>query len=267
MGEGFPFAADKQVEASIEIGDELRQRADTELRRGELDRQGQSIETRAECRDSCRVSVIQREARVNLARPLREESHRGTLGDIVDARRLHRRQSQRLHRQDVLAADAETLTTGGQDSHLRAFSEQVGNCGSSRDHLLDVVENEEEALVTQPVHQRLAEIQPTPFAHADCGGDSGENHVRFADRPEPDEPDAILEIVDKIGRCLQREVGLADSTRADEGNEPRAVCDEQVGYRGELVLPSQERRRQRRQVGRVAFQRLQRREFVWADQQ
>ena len=102
------------------------------------------------------VPVIQLEAGVNLTRALHEESHRGTLGNIVDARRLHRRQSQRLHRQNALTADAETLATGGQDSHLRAFGEQVGNRRTSRDHLLDVVENEEQALVTQPVHERLA---------------------------------------------------------------------------------------------------------------
>ena len=93
---------------------------------------------------------------VNLPRPLREESYRGTLGDIVDTRRLHRRQSQRLHRQNALTADAETLATGGQDPHLRAVSKQTGNRRTSRDHLLDVVENEEQALVTQPVHECLA---------------------------------------------------------------------------------------------------------------
>jgi hypothetical protein len=53
-----------------------------------------------------------------------------------------------LHRQDALAADAETLATGGQDPHLRAVSKQAGNCRSSGDHLLDIVENEEKAFVS-----------------------------------------------------------------------------------------------------------------------
>src|SRR5215211_5699782 len=104
-----------------------------ELCRGELDRQRQSVETGAESRDGCRVPIMQLEARVNLSRPLRKESHRGTPGDVLDSRRLHRRQSQRLHRQDALTADAKTLATGGQNSHLRAFSEQIGDRWSASD--------------------------------------------------------------------------------------------------------------------------------------
>ena len=75
--------------------------------------------------------------------------------------------------------------------------------------MLEVVEQQQCFAVAQ-----LAEL-----VDADRRGDRRSNELRLLHTREGDEEDSTGELADELGRCLERQPGLAGSTRAGERDE------------------------------------------------
>ena len=80
----------------------------------------------------------------------------------------------------------------------------------------------------------------------------------LTERREFDEPHAVAEAVEQIGRDLQGEARLADAARADQRDETMLL--DQRGDFGDLRLAADEGRDLQRQIVGETFERSQRRE-------
>ena len=74
--------ADQGAEAVLQALEQERQRQHPRLRRGQLQRQRQPVESLADLRDEGRVLLCQRELRVDRVSALHEQRHRGAREDL-----------------------------------------------------------------------------------------------------------------------------------------------------------------------------------------
>ena len=76
----------------------------------------------------------------------------------------------------------------------------------------------------------------------------GKDERRLADRRQLHEAHTVLERLDELGRCGDRQARLADSAGAGERDEPRALRPQQAQQVVELVLTPEQPRRLDRQT-------------------
>ena len=123
-----------------------------------------------------------------------------------------------------------------------------------RDHLLEVVEDEE--------HLPFADVVGEAVLGADRLRDLVFDDARVADRREFHPEGPSLVVADEFCRRFDREAGLPRASRAGEGHETGPIAD-QGGHGCHLVLSADERAGRTRQV-RVR-DRLQWREVLVAE--
>ena len=92
--------------------------------------------------------------------------------------------------------------------------------------------------------------------------DRGHDELPIPNRRQRDEEDAVAELVEHVGRELERKAGLAGAARPDQREQPHVVAQEQRARLGQLALAADEGVRLRRQVRRPVVERRQRRELV-----
>ena len=148
-----------------------------------------------------------------------------------------------------LASDPQQLAARDQQSQIRAGFDQRGQLGSRLDHLLKVVEQEQE--------RALADVLGKSVFRPQRLRDRLLNQLRITKRRQSDPEDAVLELGNEFCRGLDRQPRLARPPRAGQGHEARFF--EQRGDLGFLAFPADERARRPRQV-RVR-DRSQRREL------
>ena len=108
--------------------------------------------------------------------------------------------------------------------------------------------------------ERIRDRSTGVLLDAERRGDDVWHEARVRDRRELDKPGAVRVVVESLGGDLERQAGLADAARAEEGQEPRACqC---LARLVELVLAADEGRHLLRQVVGRGFQRAQRREVL-----
>src|SRR5688500_14513304 len=90
------------------------------------------------------------------------------------------------------------------------------------DHVLAVVEDDENTLRSQPFRQSLNNGAPALFANIECRSDRVRYEAGVGERRKLDEPDTVLESVGGSGRDLDREARLADAARSGQRYEPLA---------------------------------------------
>ena len=88
--------------------------------------------------------------------------------------------------------------------------------------------------------------------------DRGQDELHVPDRLQPDPPDAVLVLLDHLGRCLHRQPRLAGAARTGQRQQPPVLAPQQAEHLPEFLLTPDERRGLHRQVRLV--QRLERRE-------
>jgi len=142
---------------------------------GELDRQRQPVQARADRRHGGRVLLGEGERRVDRGGPLDEQPDRRELGQRVERRRRGRvGHRQQRHRPAPLAGQAENLPAGHQDVQVRAAGqERLHQVGKGCHDVLAVVQDEQHPLAAQVVQQRAGERGVRHFPHADRGGRPG----------------------------------------------------------------------------------------------
>ena len=141
---------------------------------------------------------------------------------------------------------------------VRGGAQQVGDDRGRGDDLLEVVEDEQEALVAQPVGERFLDRATAALGDAERTRDARCDEHRIADRLERHEEDAVREVVRRPRRELERQPRLAGPARPGQRQQPGPR--QQPGRRLELRVAPDERRQLGRQVVRPGVERAERRE-------
>ena len=81
---------------------------------------------------------------------------------------------------------------------MEARVEQIGDARRSEDDVLEVVEDEQEALAAQVVDDRLEQRAVDRFVDAEGVGDGGEEQVGVGEAGERDDEGAVGEIVERV---------------------------------------------------------------------
>ncbi len=252
----------QDVELVIEPDEDRVRAQQLDARGGKLDRERHPVEPCADRSHRGRVLVGDAEPGANGDRPLDEQTDRRVLTqrdqvdgpipaasrDPLDAGFLaqvgRRRQAGDLVL--LFARDVQHGTARHDRLHLRGGAQQVGHDRRGCDHLLEVVEDQQEALVTQPVGERFVDRACRALGDAEGGGDARGDEHRVPDGLEGHEEDAIREVVRRPGGELERESRLAGAARAGQGQEPGRR--EQPGRCLDLGVATDERRQLGRQV-------------------
>lgn len=190
---------------------------------------------------------------IELAQPAREVQPL----DLRESARVWRCR-QAGHRVLLLARHVQGDACSDQAGKVRTATEQLGNDRACADHLLEVVEDEEDValadLVRHEVDGRAGRVVHQPQRP----GDRRRDQIRVADRLQGDEPHPVRMALRGRRRDLEREPGLAGPAGSGERQQPGAL--EQGGGLGDLPLAPDERGQLRRQIVRSGVERAQRRE-------
>ncbi len=199
----------EQVEPLREALEDLRGRERLGAGGGELDGEGERVEAGAQLGDL--VGGLELGARA-------EELDRVGLGE-------------RGHRVLDLAGDTQEFAGGDEQREVGAGGEERRKLGCRLDHLLQVVEQQEQL--------PLCNVGGEIVLGAERVGDRLTDEGGIAEGGQPDPEDACLVGTDETGSCLDRESRLARAARTCERDEAGALLDagEHVG---ELSLPAQE---------------------------
>ncbi len=108
-----------------------------------------------------------------------------------------------------LALHAQELAAGDEQGQVGTGGEERGELGRGLDHLLQVVEQEQQL--------PLADVLGKAVLGAERLGDRLRDERRIAERGEPDPEDARLVLGDERRGGLEREPGLARSRRGRSG--------------------------------------------------
>ena len=186
---GVLRAAGQQRQPLVEPAQQRLGRERPHPRRRELDRERQAVEPGADLRDGLGVLLGDPEVGRRRLGPLGEERDRVRRPELGDAVGL-------------LAVEAERRAAGGQQ--LQAG--RLGQAGSTsgrrrRQHLLEVVEHEQELLVAQVLDQRLERALARLLAQAERLRDRRHDELRLPHRRELDEGSAAREPLAHAGRA------------------------------------------------------------------
>ena len=176
--------------------------------RGELDRERQAFEARADLRDERGVR--------------RRQLERAACGPgALDEEQLGRTEVERRHQQLVLAGDVQRRAARDEQVQLRRRGQQPGDVAGCVEQLLEVVEHEQQRPVGQRARERLDVVA--------CSGREPEglrngrqDELRVDDRPERYEVGAAGELRLQIARNLLRDPRLADASGAGQRHQPDA---------------------------------------------
>jgi hypothetical protein len=222
--------ATQNVELLAEALQQLRRRHHHNARSRELERERQVIEARADVVDML------------VALELSTHGPRSTDEELT---RLRAREHG--HGEDVLARELQSLAARDHHVQLRALLQQRGDVGGRADHVLEIVEQQEQPPVAD---QRWEGRSATESA-----GCRLEDGGSVADRRERRPPDAVGIRVGGRSGGLQGEARLPGAARTDERQQPDVVARQERCKLAELPLPAEERCCRNRQVRPV--ERLQ----------
>ncbi|HZQ57169.1 MAG TPA: hypothetical protein VFA84_04000 [Acidimicrobiales bacterium] len=254
-----PPAAGQEPEAAVEVGDDLTRRHPFGARSSQLDRQWDPIEALAETGDGMGLTRRHREGRIDFRGPVDEQPHGGRLQRLF-GRRPGAGEAEGRHGHRPLAGHGEALTAGRE--HLdpgRRCHDAVNERGDRAEQVLAVVEDQQQPPFAEEVEESPLRGRPRPLLEAKRRHDRFLHCVRGRDRRQFDEPCAIREGRDNVGRQLHGHPCLPDA--ADAGQREDAGLFQRLGVLDELAFPPDETRRLHGQVPGVAVERAQRREL------
>ena len=223
-------AAVQQVEPLAQPRQQLRRREHGRARSRQLERQRQAVEAPAE------LGHLggRHEAGVHAARPLDIE-----LDGILLAERRHGIGA-------GLAAQPEAFAARHQQRRAVDRAQLVDRAGRRSQHVLRVVDEQQDAPAAQPLRQRA---RPGGCIQRDGTRDLPGDLRRVAHRGEGHEVHAVGERVSHLGGSLERQVRLADAAGPGQREQAGAVSQRR-NHRGELAVPSHERRGRLRERAR-----------------
>ena len=251
VGVGSPGL--EQVERAVEPGVEVADRERAHPSGRQLEGEGQPVEPPGDVGHEGRVPQIDLQIGLAPAGVGQERVDRGHAGGHARALLGHR---QRPDAHEVLGGQTEGLAGRGEQGHPGAGVHQGGaQVAHGGEHVLAVVEDEQGVGLGERVAGSGHEVVAAG-AQAECGGDGGGDATSVGDRGQLDQHDRAAR-VGEVGGRFQRQPGLADAARPDDGDE--ALGGGPPAQERELVLAADERgggsasprpRGGRRRVGR-----------------
>ena len=130
-----------------------------------------------------------------------------------------------------LAPDPQQLPAGHQETEVGGGLQQDRQVGGRGDDLLQVVQHQEHLPLTDVFGQATLGPKGLPYGLGHQG--------RVANRCQTDPVHTALEAGDQLGGGLDGQAGLAGAPRSGQGEQARAVAQER-GHLGHLPLPSHE---------------------------
>jgi hypothetical protein len=146
---------------------------------------------------------------------------------------------QRRHRPDHLAADTQPFSARCEEVQRRTAAQKVlGDLGGRRDHVLAVVEHDQQLPVGENLREpaRVGELESARDRRSDAGG--------VPDRGELDQNAPTRERLRTLSAGIEREPRLADSAGSHQRDE--AVLVEETPQITTLAVPSDEWRERHR---------------------
>lgn len=138
---------DEHLQAIGEPGKQRGGREDFDPGGRKLDRQRQAIETAADLDDGGRVSFREREVRPHRPCPLDKERHGWVPGKLLQIEPpCQIRERKGLDAELLLAAQAKRNAARDEGAKLRACPKEPGKLRCCRDHLLEVIEDQQVSL-------------------------------------------------------------------------------------------------------------------------
>ncbi len=232
----------KKTEAVVEPGRNRGGGQRPDPTRGELERKREPVEPEADARHVVGVLVGQLEPLGDGGGALDEEDDRLEAGEIRCAGMLSRvGDRERRDSEDDLAGDAKRLTARHEQGQLRRRAEELRRQGCARgEHVLAVVEDEEQLAAGEVPHDGILEALVGEREHVESGGDGDRDRGR-ARRGELDERRPVGVRALHGPRELESEARLARATGPAEREQPAPVKER--GELGELVSATDERAR------------------------
>ena len=159
----------QQTESVVQHGADLADRERPRANRGELDGQGDAVETPADLRHVDRIRFVQHELLIYVRCAIDEETHRLGPADGLDARTARfRRQGQAADGKEPFAFDAQTLAAGGEKSHIRSLRQHsVGEVGAGVEQVLAIVEHEQRLGARESVEDAFERARPRLLLQAE----------------------------------------------------------------------------------------------------
>src|SRR5205085_34965 len=120
------------------------------------------------------------------------------------------------HRELVLGRESKRRAGCGQ--HHSSTGQHWRNDRGDTWKLLEVVEDDEHSTAGEPAHDVVVRLEP------DSLGNGGPNAGGLPKRGKRHEEHAVRELLNELGRRLDREAGLARAAGTCEGHEARAAA-------------------------------------------
>jgi hypothetical protein len=212
-------------------------------RRGQLDRERQSVQPAADLGDRGGVRLVQAEAGQHRGRACHEERHGGIAGDRRQVRPPRIRQRQRRYRIGVLAAQAQRRPAGGEYLQRRTGGQQVRHVWPGVEQVLHVVQHQQARRPEQVVAQRRRRPS-TRLAQPERLGHGAEQQPRLGDVGQRHE---LRYETGFAARELQRQPRLAAPARPGQRQQAHIRPLHEAARGRQLALPPDERGERHRQ--------------------
>jgi hypothetical protein len=245
--------ADEQRQPPRQPTQQRARRQQADPRRRQLDGERQPVETGTDGGHRRRVRLGEAEVRPRRPGALREQADRFVPRQILRRRQAAGalwavRQRKRRHRKGMLAIQVQNRPARDEQAETGRGGEQVADQRRGRQHLLEVVEDQQQVPIAEVPHHAAGERPVARLAHAEGLRDRRGDEVRVASRGEGDEGDAGGEVRREDLGHPQRQARLADAARTGQRQEADAPVPEEVAERGDLALPSDQRRQRNGEV-------------------
>ena len=214
----------RREQPQIEAPEQRLRREHANLCGRELDRQREAVEAAQSSATAPALAASSRNPAGPHGRARRTaRPHRGPSARCRGGTGFGR--GKRRHGIEVLAGDAQRRAAGGDHRDPRRGLQQRRDLPARAFDLLEVVEQQEDASLTQVRVQRLDERPLSLLAERERLCDRRDEQRRVVDRGELDEEDAVREGIDEVGGRLQSEPRLPGAAGPGERQEPDVATE------------------------------------------
>src|SRR6266566_10150769 len=138
------------------------------------------------------------------------------------------RQCQWCNRKLMFTVYMQHRAAGYQNLEVGTCCQQLRKPRCGHQHLLKVVEQQQQLLVFQVCFQEVEHRLIANLFGSKFLSDSGNDQVRIADGGQRNEADTVGEVIEQVARDLQAQVSFADTTRACESHEARFRSKQEI---------------------------------------
>jgi hypothetical protein len=210
--------------------------------RRQFDGEWEPVELGDDLADRLEPGRVEHEMGVGGPGPLDEQLDCRVHGLVTGGAAKGLRVVEHRHRHLVLGPQAERGTARDESGEPGGPVEQVCHERSGIDHLLEVVEGEEELLVGQVLAHGVGDRLATAVEEPERLGDGPADRIGLGHRGERHPSGAVGEPVGHPLDHRQGDPGLADPAGPGQGHQPHGGPEECVCHLVDLVLPTDQRR-------------------------